>query len=272
MTSQIHLAALSSLHLALHGETHSNTRLPEHQSAHVTSRAKLGPASGAANGVSGSTLVMARVASGKTAKRKGKAPPNLNGGNRKIRQTPRGRSSNGRCLIPHLRREKQVHTDDQEPIPKGQRILNPDMAGNAEPEATQHGDLWEDLEGAEFDDPQWRATENHAQPKLHGQPAEAQVLTWEMRAVLNDRLIQGHTRFRLTPETLFLCINLIDRFLSTRVTSPSQLQLVGMACLFIASNTEILQEEQRILCTLDWDLSYPGPLNYVRSFFAWNKM
>ena len=41
-------------------------------------------------------------------------------------------------------------------------------------------------------------------------------LTWEMRGVLNDWLIQVHARFRLNPETLFLCTNLIDRFLSTR--------------------------------------------------------
>jgi cyclin B len=35
----------------------------------------------------------------------------------------------------------------------------------------------------------------------------------KMRAILIDWLIDVHLKFKLVEETLFLCINLIDRFL-----------------------------------------------------------
>jgi hypothetical protein len=111
-------------------------------------------------------------------------------------------------------------------------------------------------------------------------------LAWKMRGILTDWLIQVHSRFRLLPETLFLCINIIDRFLSARVVSLVKLQLVGITCMFIAakveeiispsarnflycadssySETEILQAERYVLKTLDWNLSYPNPINFLR--------
>jgi G2/mitotic-specific cyclin-B, other len=35
----------------------------------------------------------------------------------------------------------------------------------------------------------------------------------KMRAILVDWLVDVHLKFKLVPETLFMCINLIDRFL-----------------------------------------------------------
>jgi G2/mitotic-specific cyclin 2 len=52
-------------------------------------------------------------------------------------------------------------------------------------------------------------------------------LTWKMRSILLDWLVEVHTKFRLLPETLFLTANLIDRFLSIRSVSISKLQLVA---------------------------------------------
>ena len=111
-------------------------------------------------------------------------------------------------------------------------------------------------------------------------------LAWKMRGILTDWLIQVHSRFRLLPETLFLCVNIIDRFLSARVVSLVKLQLVGITCMFIAakveeiispsarnflycadssySETEILQAERYVLKTLDWNLSYPNPIHFLR--------
>ena len=86
------------------------------------------------------------------------------------------------------------------------------------------------------------------------------------------------------PETLYLCINIIDRFLSVRVVSLAKLQLVGITCLFIttkveeivspsishflycadSSYTEILQAERCVLKALDWNLSYPNPIHFLR--------
>ena len=111
-------------------------------------------------------------------------------------------------------------------------------------------------------------------------------LAWKMRGILMDWLIQVHSRFKLLPETLFMCVNLIDRFLSARVVSLAKLQLVGVTCMFIAAKVEetvapsvtnfvycsdssyteqeILQAEKYILKTLDWNLSYPCPLHFLR--------
>ncbi|KAK2737169.1 G2/mitotic-specific cyclin [Myotisia sp. PD_48] len=111
-------------------------------------------------------------------------------------------------------------------------------------------------------------------------------LEWEFRGILVDWLIEVHTRFRLLPETLFLTVNIVDRFLSAEVVALDRLQLVGVTAMFIASkyeevlsphvasfthvadNTftdkEILDAERHILATLNYDISYPNPMNFLR--------
>lgn len=111
-------------------------------------------------------------------------------------------------------------------------------------------------------------------------------LEWKMRGILVDWLLEVHTRFRLLPETLFLAVNIIDRFLSCKVVQLDRLQLVGVTAMFIASKyeevlsphvqnfkhvaddgfteAEILQAERFVLGALDYDLSYPNPMNFLR--------
>lgn len=111
-------------------------------------------------------------------------------------------------------------------------------------------------------------------------------LEWHLRGVLVDWLIEVHTRFHLLPETIFLAVNIIDRFLSSRIVQLEKLQLVGIAAMFIASKyeevlsphvqnfkhvaddgfseEEILKAERFILETLNYDLSYPNPMNFLR--------
>ncbi|KAL1306808.1 hypothetical protein AAFC00_005465 [Neodothiora populina] len=111
-------------------------------------------------------------------------------------------------------------------------------------------------------------------------------LEWKMRGILVDWLLEVHTRFRLLPETLFLAVNIIDRFLSTKVVQLDRLQLVGVTAMFIASKyeevlsphvqnfrhvaddgfteQEILSAERFVLAALDYDLSYPNPMNFLR--------
>ncbi|KAI1339587.1 cyclin-like protein [Xylariaceae sp. FL0016] len=111
-------------------------------------------------------------------------------------------------------------------------------------------------------------------------------LEWRTRGILIDWLIEVHTRFHLLPETLFLAINIIDRFLSEKVVQLDRLQLVGITAMFIASKyeevlsphvtnfkhvaddgfteEEILSAERFILGTLKFDLSYPNPMNFLR--------
>ena len=111
-------------------------------------------------------------------------------------------------------------------------------------------------------------------------------LEWKTRGILIDWLIEVHTRFHLLPETLFLAVNIIDRFLSAKVVQLDRLQLVGITAMFVASKyeevlsphianfrhvaddgfteTEILSAERFILSTLNYDLSYPNPMNFLR--------
>lgn len=110
---------------------------------------------------------------------------------------------------------------------------------------------------------------------------------WHMRATLVDWLLQVHMRYHMLPETLWIAINVVDRFLSVRVVSLAKLQLVGVTAMFIAakyeeilapsvkefvymteggySQEEILKGERIILSTLDFNISsYCSPYSWVR--------
>lgn len=111
-------------------------------------------------------------------------------------------------------------------------------------------------------------------------------LAWRMRGILIDWLVEVHGKFKLLPETLFLTVNLMDRFLSLRVCSLPKFQLVGITAMFIAAKyeevmapsihnfvymsdgsysvEEIQQAERYMLKILDFDLSFPNPLNFLR--------
>lgn len=116
--------------------------------------------------------------------------------------------------------------------------------------------------------------------------ANQEHLQWKMRGILVDWLIEVHTRFRLLPETLFLAVNIVDRFLSAKIVELDKLQLVGVTAMFIAAKyeevfspgvqyfrsvaddgfteEEILQAERYVLTTLNYNLSYPNPMNFLR--------
>jgi len=63
-------------------------------------------------------------------------------------------------------------------------------------------------------------------------------ITGKMRMILMDWLVEVHMKYRLTPETLHLTVNLIDRYLSKKQITRRRLQLVGVAAMFIASKFE----------------------------------
>ena len=60
----------------------------------------------------------------------------------------------------------------------------------------------------------------------------------KMRAILVDWLVDVHLKFKLVNETLFLTVNLIDRYLEKAEVSRQKLQLVGITAMFIASKYE----------------------------------
>lgn len=67
---------------------------------------------------------------------------------------------------------------------------------------------------------------------------DQQYINERMRSILVDWLVEVHLKFKLVPETLYLTVNIIDRYLEkTEVTRP-KLQLVGVTALLIASKYE----------------------------------
>lgn len=111
-------------------------------------------------------------------------------------------------------------------------------------------------------------------------------LNWSMRAILVDWLVEVQWKLKLLPETLFMTINLIDRFLSKRAVSMVKLQLVGLTATMISAKTEevlspsvanfiylsdnayesqeLLKAERYMLHVLNFCLSYPSPLTFLR--------
>lgn len=101
-----------------------------------------------------------------------------------------------------------------------------------------------------------------------------------MRAILVDWLVEVHLKFKLVPETLYLTIHLIDRFLSIEEVPRPKLQLVGVTSLLIASKYEeiyppelrdlvyicdraytrqdIIDQEEHILKVLDYKVTAPS--------------
>jgi len=77
-------------------------------------------------------------------------------------------------------------------------------------------------------------TKSRPHPYMHNQ----QSLTTTMRAILIDWLVEVHMKFRLVPETLYLGVNILDRYLSLVQIDRAQLQLVGVTSLFIACKYE----------------------------------
>lgn len=65
-----------------------------------------------------------------------------------------------------------------------------------------------------------------------------QDINEKMRSILIDWLVEVHLKFKLLPETLFLTVNIIDRYLAKEQVVRSKLQLVGVTSMLIASKYE----------------------------------
>lgn len=80
-------------------------------------------------------------------------------------------------------------------------------------------------------------TESLHQPNLGYMKIQPDIND-RMRGILVDWLIEVHLKFKLVPETLFLAVNLIDRFLEIEVVKRDKLQLVGVTAMLIACKYE----------------------------------
>ena len=78
-------------------------------------------------------------------------------------------------------------------------------------------------------------------------------LTSDMRQTLVDWLLQVHLRYHMLPETIWIVINIIDRFLTKRVISIAKLHFVGITAIFIAAKYEEIQKRTLSkFLTLTW--------------------
>ena len=67
-------------------------------------------------------------------------------------------------------------------------------------------------------------------------------LTWKMRAMLMEWMTQLAHEFKMTRESLYLAISIVDRFFSsTTDLSKADFQLTGATALFISSKIDLLQ-------------------------------
>ena len=109
-----------------------------------------------------------------------------------------------------------------------------------------------------------------------------------MRGILIDWLVQVHLRFKLLPETLFVTVNLIDRYSELMPIKRSEYQLLGVTCMLIASKYEdinppevrdfiyitdytytrgqILDCETEVLKALDFDLTFPTSFRFLERY------
>jgi cyclin B len=110
----------------------------------------------------------------------------------------------------------------------------------------------------------------------------------KMRSILIDWLVEVHHKFKLVDETLFLTVNLIDRYLSKASIAKENLQLIGVSSMLIACKYEeiyapevkdfvfitdsaytaeqVLENENKILRTLDFDVTVPSSLRFLQRY------
>ncbi|XP_010271484.1 PREDICTED: putative cyclin-A3-1 isoform X2 [Nelumbo nucifera] len=63
-------------------------------------------------------------------------------------------------------------------------------------------------------------------------------ITANMRGILVDWLVEVAEEYKLVPDTLYLTVSYIDRFLSSHALNRQRLQLLGVSCMLIASKYE----------------------------------
>ncbi|KAI4337373.1 hypothetical protein L6164_015798 [Bauhinia variegata] len=133
-----------------------------------------------------------------------------------------------------------------------------------------------------------RVTELERRPSVDYMDKLQQDITPSMRAILIDWLVEVSEEYKLVPDTLYLTVNLIDRFLSMILIQKQRLQLLGVTCMLIASKyeeicpprveefcfitdstytrEEVLKMESEILNVLHFQLFVPTIKTFLRRF------
>ncbi|XP_057507021.1 G2/mitotic-specific cyclin S13-7-like [Actinidia eriantha] len=132
----------------------------------------------------------------------------------------------------------------------------------------------------------YKLVENES--RVHDYMDSQPEINERMRAILVDWLIEVHHKFELMPETLYLTLNIVDRYLASKNVLRRELQLVGLSAMLMASKYEeiwapevndfvcisdraytheqVLIMEKRILGELEWNLTVPTPYVFLVRF------
>lgn len=119
-------------------------------------------------------------------------------------------------------------------------------------------------------------------------PAFQTEITEEMRGILNGWLVEVHLKFKLLPETLYICVSIIDRFLEKRFVPRGEYQLLGITAMLIAckyeeryppviedfvhisdntySREQMVALEFKILMNLEFNLTFPTCYRFLERF------
>lgn len=110
----------------------------------------------------------------------------------------------------------------------------------------------------------------------------------KMRAILIDWLVEVHLKFKLLPESLYLTVNLIDRYLDKEQVNRQKLQLVGVTAMLIAckyeeiyppvvkdfvyitdnayTKEEVLEQERIMLKALDFNIQTTSTFRFLERY------
>ncbi|KAF1871611.1 hypothetical protein Lal_00020405 [Lupinus albus] len=133
-----------------------------------------------------------------------------------------------------------------------------------------------------------RACEEIRRPSMDFMHKTQKDIDASMRAVLIDWLVEVSEEYRLVPDTLFLTVNYMDRYLSSHSINRKQLQLLGVACMRVAakyeeicapevqefcditdntySKEQVLHMESAVLNSLKFEMSAPTVNSFLRRF------
>ncbi|BAT82102.1 hypothetical protein VIGAN_03205900 [Vigna angularis var. angularis] len=133
-----------------------------------------------------------------------------------------------------------------------------------------------------------RESEEKKRPSIDFMERIQNDINVSMRAILIDWLVEVAEEYRLVPDTLYLTVNYIDRYLSGNAMNRQRLQLLGVSCMMIASkyeeicapevedfcyitdNTylkeELLRMESAVLNYLKFEMTAPTVKCFLRRF------
>lgn len=105
------------------------------------------------------------------------------------------------------------------------------------------------------------------------------------RAFLIEWVIDVHRKFRLQPETLYVCVQIIDQYMSRKHILKSELHLLGVTTILISAKYEeiyppklneflqvsenkfteqmVLKMEKDVLETLEFKITIPSSLRFL---------